>query len=132
MPDPFVSSNPQAWLRPYWKQLYEQTFFANLSPEHQAEQLACVIEADYPAMAAEIRGWNPATRRAMIAGLDQGLLERHADREVELWRMRKGDREVRCVAVYVATGIDLQLLETTGATSLGNSQSIRKRSNTVS
>jgi hypothetical protein len=36
------------------------------------EQLARIIEAEYPAMATEIRESNAVTRRAMIAGLDQG------------------------------------------------------------
>ena len=31
--------------------------------------------------------------------------------ETELWRMRKGERELQCVAVYLTTGIDLRLLE---------------------
>jgi hypothetical protein len=29
-------------------------------------------------------------------------------REVELWRVAKGDRELRCLAVYMPTGIDMR------------------------
>ena len=32
-------------------------------------------------------------------------------REVELWRARKGIRELRCVAGYLQTGIALRLME---------------------
>lgn len=32
-------------------------------------------------------------------------------REVELWRLRKGDRELRCIACHLPSGIDLRLLE---------------------
>jgi hypothetical protein len=32
-------------------------------------------------------------------------------REMELWRVRKDGRELRCVAVYLLTGIDLRLME---------------------
>ena len=42
---------------------------------------------------------------------DQALRERHTAKQTELWRMRKGDREVRCVAVYISVGVDLRLLE---------------------
>jgi hypothetical protein len=31
--------------------------------------------------------------------------------EVELWRVAKDGRELRCVAVYMTTGIDLRLME---------------------
>jgi len=64
-----------------------------------------------PNQAAEIRAWNAATRRAMIAVLDQALREKHADNQVELWRMKKGHREVTCAALYTRVGLDLRLLE---------------------
>lgn len=70
-----------------------------------------VSEADYPHKTAEIREWNAATRRVMIAVLDQALKEKHADRQAELWRMTKGNREVTCAAVYTKVGLDLRLLE---------------------
>ena len=99
-------------MRSYWADLHrESPFFPNLAPELQAEALASAIEADHQAKAAEIREWNPATRRAMLAGLDQGLRERHATKVTELWRVRKGERELQCVAVYLINGIDLRLLE---------------------
>jgi hypothetical protein len=107
----FVSSDPNAWLRPYWADLHQQPFFAQLAPELQAKALAEAVEHDHPATAAEIRAWNLVTRRAMLAVLDQALRERHAARETELWRVRKGDREVQCVAVYTTAGLDLRLLE---------------------
>jgi hypothetical protein len=33
----------------------------------------------------------------------------------ELWRVRKGDRELRCVAHYLPSGIDVRLLEADGS-----------------
>ena len=32
-------------------------------------------------------------------------------REIELWCVQKGERELHCVAVYMPTGIDLRLME---------------------
>lgn len=112
MAEPFLSSDPNAWMRPYWADLHRQSpFFPNLAPELQTIALAEAVEADHPTKASEIREWNPATRRAMLAGLDQGLRERHAAKQTELWRVRKGECALQCVAVYLITGIDLRLLE---------------------
>lgn len=111
MAEPFISSDPNAWLRPFWAELRKQPFFDKLAPELQAGALAAALEDDYPAKAQEIREWNFATRRAMLAVLDQALVESHTAKETELWRMRKGEREVRCVVVYTAVGVDLRLVE---------------------
>jgi hypothetical protein len=35
-------------------------------------------------------------------------------REVELWRVRKDQRELRCVAIYLPVGIDVRLMERDG------------------
>ena len=106
-----VSNNPHAWLLPYWSDVNRQSFFARLAPELQAGALAAALEADYPAKAQEIREWNMATRRAMLAVLDMALAARPATREIELWRVAKEQRDVRCVAVYLPAGVDLRLLE---------------------
>lgn len=108
--DVLISSDPNAWLRPYWAELHQQRFFANLAPELQAQALARAVEQDYPARAQEIRGWNPVTRRAMIAVLDQALAERRTARTTELWRMRKQGQELRCIAVHTVVGLDLRLV----------------------
>ena len=34
-----------------------------------------------------------------------------AQRQAELWRVAKDGRELRCLAVYMPTGIDLRLME---------------------
>lgn len=107
MREPFLSSDPDAWLRPHWADLHRQPSFANLAPELQAEQLAASLEAAHPSKAREIRDWNRTKRMAMLAGLDQAPRS-EGDGAVG---MRKGAREVRCVAVCVSCGIDLRLLE---------------------
>ena len=113
MPDePFVASDPNAWLRPYWAELHrQQAFFANLAPELRAAALADAVAPEHPAKAIEIRAWTPVTTRAMLAALDQAVAERHTAKEVELWRATKAGRQRRCVAVYVPGGVDLRLLE---------------------
>jgi hypothetical protein len=49
----------------------------------------------------------------MLAGLDMLLTVGPTKRETELWRMQKGQREVRCVAVHLPVGVDLRLLDGT-------------------
>ncbi len=109
MPD--VNTTPHAWLIPFWTALKRQTFFDKLAPELQSEALALALEADHPAKAQEIREWNFATRRGMLAGLDMLMVDGPAKRETELWRMQKGQRVVCCTAVYLPVGVDLRLLE---------------------
>lgn len=111
MDDPFISSDAHAWLRPIWADLTQDPSFDLLTPAYQALVLAAIIAPDYPAKAQEIREWNAATRRAMLASLDMAVLEGHTARETEVWRARQGNREVRCVAVYLPTGLDLRLLD---------------------
>ena len=111
MVDPTLSSEPNAWLRQHWAELRRQPFFARLAPELQAAALAAAIEPDHPGKAAEIREWNLATRRAMLTLLNTAVLGRRAVRETALWTVTKGDRQLRCVSVYLSTGIDLRLLE---------------------
>jgi hypothetical protein len=57
---------------------------ANLSLEFKAAALASAIEHHHPGKAAEMRAWNLATRRAVLEGLDQGLVEGHASKVTEL------------------------------------------------
>ncbi|MGC4083665.1 MAG: hypothetical protein QM736_16545 [Vicinamibacterales bacterium] len=109
-----ISNSPHLWLVPFWAALKRQPFFNHLAPELRAGALAAALEADYPAKAQEIREWNFATRRAMLAVLDEHLKTGAPARRIELWRMRKGEREVRCVAVYTSVGVDLRLLAPDG------------------
>jgi hypothetical protein len=45
----------------------------------------------------------------MLTWLDTETHTRPRHRETELWRLRKGEREIRCVAVYLPTGIDVRV-----------------------
>ena len=40
--------------------------------------------------------------------------QKEAAAQIEFWTVRKGDRVLRCVAVYLPLGIDVRLLETDG------------------
>jgi len=59
-----------------------------------------------------MREWHPAAQSALLKHLSDSLDERpHPNRDIELWRVRKGARTLRCVAVYLSIGVDLRLME---------------------
>jgi hypothetical protein len=100
-----LSFDRDAWLYPYYVALKR---FDRLARVLQAKALADAVQADHPAKATEIRDWNHATAIAMLTWLDTVMRTRPRHRESKLWRMRKNDREYRCVAVYLPTGIDVR------------------------
>jgi hypothetical protein len=68
--------------------------------------------ADYPAKAANLREIaDLPSQRAMLLSFSNVVYRSPALLEVELWRVTKDGRELRCIAVYMPTGIDLRLIE---------------------
>jgi hypothetical protein len=99
------------WLRPYYAELALRTGFANLSTAHQLRALVERVSPDHPVKAAELRDSNAAAARALLDWLAKATGQKPTARKVALWRVCKGQRELRCVAVYLSTGIDLRLME---------------------
>jgi len=59
-----------------------------------------------------MREWSPAAQEAMLKWLSDVSHEHpNPTNEIELWRVRKGERELRCLGVYLPTGIDVRLFE---------------------
>ena len=54
---------------------------------------------------------SPAAQVALLGHLAMMEAQRPLDPSEELWRVRKGSRELVCVAVYMSHGVDLRLLE---------------------
>jgi hypothetical protein len=107
-----LSSSPSAgWMRPYYTELVQRAGFTNLSPVHQFRALLEQIADDHPARAAKLRASTAMTAQAILTWLAAAADETPAVRTVALWQVRKGPRELRCLAVYLATGIDLRLIE---------------------
>ena len=63
-----LSSDPNAWLFPFYADLKRTRGFARLAPALRIQALADTVQAEYPARAAEIRKWNRATQDAMLQG----------------------------------------------------------------
>jgi hypothetical protein len=55
--------------------------------------------------------FDAVAQRATLAVFANVVYSSSAARELELWRLAKDGRELRCVAVYMPTGIDLRLME---------------------
>ena len=67
---PFVSSDPHAWMRPYYERMASQEGFAMLAIPIQFAALVNLIAQDHPAKAAklrEIRRSPHATRRPRVS-----------------------------------------------------------------
>lgn len=71
-------------------------------------------EEESPTKAETRREWSPDAHMAMLKWLSDVVHEQpNSTAEIELWRVRKGERELRCLAVYLPSGIDVRLFEGT-------------------
>jgi hypothetical protein len=110
-----LSSDPHAWLRPLYARLCSDRRFGLLSPAHQFEALAKAVDEESPVRAAAMREWGPDAQAAMLKWLNDVLQEEPSPtNQIELWRVAKGSRELRCMAHYLPTGIDVRLMENDG------------------
>ena len=57
-----------------------------------------------------MREWSPAAKDGIRAGSSQSRKQKLAIQEVELWRVTKDTRELRCVVRYMPSGLDLRLM----------------------
>jgi hypothetical protein len=110
-----VSSDPQSWLRPFYLRLRQDPSFQLLSPSHQFEHLRRAVEPEQPGKAATMREWSPAAQKALLDHLASMVGQKASADPAELWRVRKRERELRCVAHYLPTGIDVRLVEADGS-----------------
>jgi hypothetical protein len=109
-----ITSDPHAWLYPIYAKLRANHRFGLLAPAHQFDALATAVEQESPIKGTAMREWSAAAQMAMLKWLSDVVQEQpNPVNEIELWRVRKGERELRCVAVYLPIGIDVRLFEGT-------------------
>jgi hypothetical protein len=107
-----VSSDPHAWLYPIYAEFRRDHRFGLLSPAHQFAALADAVEKHSPTKGAAMREWSSDAQIAMLKWLSDVVEEPpNPVNEIELWRVRKGQRELTCVAIYLPTGVDVRLME---------------------
>jgi len=107
-----LTSDPHAWLRPIYSRLRSDHTFPLFAPSHQFNLLREAAEEISPSKVALMREYNATTQAALLDHLASVYRDQPSPtRETELWRVRKGDRDLSCVAVYLPSGIDLRLME---------------------
>jgi hypothetical protein len=106
-----LTSDPHAWLRPYFAALAQTPAFPLLAPALQFAALCASVEDDRPDRAQSMREWSLAAQEAALRWLKAVCAEHPPAAETELWTVRKAARELRCVARYLPHGIDLRLMQ---------------------
>jgi hypothetical protein len=106
-----LTSDPHAWLRPYYIALKNDSAFWMLAEPLRFEALCCAVEREHPSRAASMREWSPAAQQGILGWLETVTKEKPAVQEVELWRVTKDSRELRCVVRYMPHGVDLRLMQ---------------------
>jgi hypothetical protein len=102
---PFVSSDPDAWMRPYYEAIASREGFAHLAIPTQFATLVNAIAQDHPAWAAKLRDIDDLpSQRAILGSFTRIVYPRPAQREIELWRVTKDSRELRCIATICRQG----------------------------
>ena len=97
--------------------------FAQLAIPIQFAILVDAVDQDHPAKAAKLRDIDGVRwHRAILGSLAHIVYPRPAQREIELWRVVKDARELRCIALYLPTGIDLRLMERRGLPAYATAQ----------
>src|SRR5688572_23465886 len=105
------SPNPHAWLRPFFTRLLPNPVFTLLSPSHQFQQLREAVASEHPAQAIQMGEWSTGAQEALLRHLAESEEESSPPAISVLWRLIKDARELRCIAQYLSTGIDVRLLE---------------------
>ena len=106
-----VSSEPRAYLRPLYRELARGPSFALISAETQFGVLVAAVARQSEMQAAHLREYTFPARMALLGHLAKMESQRPAPKQVTLWSAAKAQRRLECVALYVAHGIDVRLLE---------------------
>jgi hypothetical protein len=85
--------------------------FWMLAAPQRFEALCVAVEPEHPSRAATTRDWSPAAQQSILNCLESATRDKPAIQEVELWRVTKDTRELRCVVRYVPSGLDLRLMQ---------------------
>jgi hypothetical protein len=106
-----LTSDPHAWLRPFFARLSTHAAFRHFSWPTQFDQLVQAVAVDHPQRAAQMREWSTTARSELLLHLANMVSQTPPTETTELWRVTKNKRMLRCVVHYVPTGLDVRLLE---------------------
>src|SRR5262245_44030940 len=100
-----VSSDPHAFLRPIYRRLAADRSFHLLAEQLQFDRLIDAAADVSERHAAVMREYNVPTRSAILRHLAKAESLRPGAEQVELWMLKKGDRVLTCLAIYLPTGV---------------------------
>ena len=110
--DTSVTSDPHAWLRPIYARLKADPSFNQLSPTHQFQLLRQAVAEHHPEQAAQMAEWSTAAQESLLDRLATMTEHDTPPAAVSLlWTVQQHNRQLRCVAQYLSTGLDLRLLQ---------------------
>ena len=79
-----LTSDPHAWLRPYYVAVKNDGAFWMLAGPQRFEALCGAVEDEYPRRAGSMREWSPAAKQGILGWLESVTKEKPAVQEVEL------------------------------------------------
>ncbi len=85
-----LSSDPHAWLRPYFAELAQDHTFARLAPSIQFSARCDAVAPEHPAKAAQMREWSPAAQTGTLRWL-ANVIKQRPPTGLDL-RLMKGDK----------------------------------------
>ena len=85
-----LTSDPHAWLRPYFAVLAQDDTFARLAPSIQFSALRDAVAQEHPTKAAQMREWPPAAQVETLRWLANVIQERPPVSEVEFMDREEG------------------------------------------
>jgi hypothetical protein len=109
-----LTSDPHAWLRPFFARLRAHPGFSDLEPRTQFRQLCEAVSVNHPTEASQMLSWSPGAQEGLLLQLVSSAEQTPPAVTSELWRLHKGSRHVNCSAQYLVSGIDLRLFEGEG------------------
>jgi hypothetical protein len=84
-----VTSDPHAWLRPFYVSLKADPAFTKLAPALRFEALCQVVEVDHPDRARQMREWSRTAKQGTLKWLETVTKEKPPVSGVELWTVAK-------------------------------------------
>ena len=99
-----LTSDPHAWLRPYFATLKADPAFNMLAIPLRFAALRELVELEHPDRARSMREWSPEAQSSTLKWLDSSTKEKiRCHRAVTLDR-DQGHEGMRCVARYLPIG----------------------------
>ena len=100
-----LSSDPHAWLRPFYADLRSHPAFASFAPSLQFQQLVQAVEREHPSKAATLREWSAAAQHGLLLHLASMFDQKESAAPFHMWSVHKGRSAVTMRRGVLAFGL---------------------------